>query len=559
MMAGVSGWFSRSASRDHCLLAGLAIIEAGLFHAYYLREIVWHQPEHYDQAGLLLESYHLELDIRGHGLGAITDYLLQGHAGGLGLPVEGALMAMLFGGARLPRLAVNFLLFLLAQWAVFHTARRLSGRGIFGFAALGLVLCLESPWRPFGGLFDFRLDMAASCLYGIWVCSLLASDGCLRRKAAAWACVAAMALVLHRLVTATYVIAFYAGWAGLCALAALLLRRQATEAARRLRRRCANAALSLLALVLALAPVLYSQLGALWQYYGQGHIMGPERLARAREQGVISLLDHLLHYPASLLNDHLGQVFLLAALLLLAAAIWQPRQNRPPEAVLTALALLALTILLPLSILTIDVSKSPVVIGIVAFPAALAIVVLALCLTDPARFSVRMAAFLVLLAGLMHGAGHAVGDAYYQANRQDLERTASLNEWLLQWAIDHNVPHLVISADIMVPWFNPIAAGATAYERTGRLVRIDIGLGGRVRAIDWNEATRLISESQILVLSAHSGTGVLPFDQSIAALRPELENEARLHWVLARTIPFENDTLRVYLRPEKSAAPGGSP
>ena len=80
-----------------------------------------------------------------------------------------------------------------------------------------------------------------------------------------------------------------------------------------------------------------------------------------------------------------------------------------------------------------------------------------------------------------------------------------------------------------------------------------------MRAIDWNEATRLISESQILVLSAHSGTGVLPFDQSIAALRPELENEARLHWVLARTIPFENDTLRVYLRPEKSAAPGGSP
>src|SRR5207302_1348363 len=83
-----------------------------IFFAVYNREIAWYPPANFDQASYLMSTYRLQEDVLAHGFGKFWKAILSApNATGVALPIEGALFGIIIGGARLPQLCVNFILF----------------------------------------------------------------------------------------------------------------------------------------------------------------------------------------------------------------------------------------------------------------------------------------------------------------------------------------------------------------------------------------------------------------------------------------------------------------
>jgi hypothetical protein len=61
---------------------------------------------------------------------------------------------------------VNFLFFVGLQLFAFNLGKYTFGNRAYGYLLVGLILCEASPWYWPGGLFDFRQDFSAYCLYG---------------------------------------------------------------------------------------------------------------------------------------------------------------------------------------------------------------------------------------------------------------------------------------------------------------------------------------------------------------------------------------------------------
>jgi hypothetical protein len=66
--------------------------------------------------------------------------------------------------------------FAILQLFAFYTARTVWGNRTYGYLTVGLIVCQMTPWLGTGGLFDFRMDFIAYCLFGVWVCAALRSN-----------------------------------------------------------------------------------------------------------------------------------------------------------------------------------------------------------------------------------------------------------------------------------------------------------------------------------------------------------------------------------------------
>ena len=95
----------------------------------------------------------------------------------------------------------------------FVTARAVWISRIYGYMVLGLILCLSTAWIPQGGLFDFRADLMAYCLYGIWACAILRSKLFLDRRRAIGCSLIGAFLVANRFLTIVYLLGVSVGFA----------------------------------------------------------------------------------------------------------------------------------------------------------------------------------------------------------------------------------------------------------------------------------------------------------------------------------------------------------
>src|SRR4029077_7842275 len=169
----IQGINSKIRWRDRKLLWILIIAEAVLFWAFYAREIAPYPPQNYDQAVYLTQTYALQEQVSTKGLGEFWRELWRNdHASSLALPIEGAFFGLVLGGARLPQQCVLLVAFCALQIFAFTTARIVFRDRVYGWIALGLILSETTLSFWAGGLFDFRLDFLAYCLYGIWACAV---------------------------------------------------------------------------------------------------------------------------------------------------------------------------------------------------------------------------------------------------------------------------------------------------------------------------------------------------------------------------------------------------
>ena len=322
-MSSSETYNSKISSFDRRVLFILIALERCPFCNFYFREIAWYPPQklrpsRFSERSLPTGRSRFVKRRRR----AVERPLTTSNPSGLLLPIEGAFASLVIGGTRLPQLGVLFIAFAVLQLIAFSTAQVAWHTRAYGYMALGLILCQTTAWFWAGGLFDFRLDFIAHCLYGIWACAVIRSSLFLDRR---WAIVSGLLgafLVLHRFLSIIYLFGVCAGFVVACVVVGFIARRG--DLTERLKRRFYNLALSFGIVVVIVSPVLFINQKAIKDYYLVGHTEGQEKYVRASEFGIHDLADHLLFYPKSILFDHLGEAFGLGFALAIVAGLITP-------------------------------------------------------------------------------------------------------------------------------------------------------------------------------------------------------------------------------------------
>jgi hypothetical protein len=286
---------------------------------------------------------------------------------GIIYPLQGALLQMALGTSRAALLTTNLIYFLIAQLCVFFTARRSLGTTQAAWLALALFIGCIGVFKTAGGIADYRIDFAAMCLFGIWVCSLSWTSEFTSRKFSVLAGVLAALLILMRFITAACVgpiliILF-------CYLAFAKRRDDSCYFVR-----IANILTSGIIVAITAIPALVLASGPINSYYVRGHLGGEEPAVRAAEVGVIDSISNLFYYPRALLDYQVGTagVAIITAALM-AASIGKLRSRHLGLRNSFDALVFTTALATPIVVLTFDFSKSPVVIGIVLIPLMLLI------------------------------------------------------------------------------------------------------------------------------------------------------------------------------------------
>jgi hypothetical protein len=554
---------------DRTLLFLLFVFEALLFWTVYHREIAWCPPQYFDQAHYLVRAYELQEDVLEHGLGRLWKAIWNPeHFTGVAFPIEGALFGLIIGGARFPQLCVNLVLFVTLQVAAFYTGRSVWGRRSDSYILLGLILCQGTAWLGAGGLFDFRIDFAAYCLYGVWACLVLRAKLFLDRIQTLVAGVIGTVLIWHRFITTAYVASTLVGFAVACVIIRVLAARDVVLK-NRMRQRLENLGLSCAVLAVLAGPILLINSRAIWNYYVVGHVVSEEKYVRASGLGIHDLSGHLLFYPRSIIAEHCGPIFWLAFIFAIgiAAAAHITSRKRPiqPGApadetfVLQVIFLLG-SILSPILILTADISKSPVVGGIVGVPTALLVVVL-MNIVWPYQYegTARLAsklfaggAILVLAMGILNQLNRASRHAPEFGDQDHLKEVADLEQWLVTRAAEYRWKNPTISLDCISSSLNAPAVTAIGFERTGRLIAFQALLSSSISKRSNEEALRLLEKSDFVILTSPRQARDYPFSQAIETYWSDLKEWSDKHLLVAKTLRFDTYypySATVYVRP----------
>jgi hypothetical protein len=273
-------------------------------------------------------------------------------------------------------------------------------------------------------------------------------------------------------------------------------------------------------------PLLFLARHYIFDYYIVGHIIGEEKYIRARELGLHSIIDHVIYYPVSVWT-HLGAAsrWMMAAVAVIAIvnAIHVRRSLRGYFLRLLPyrfeLLVVALSIVIPLAVLTADISKSPVVGSIVLVPLILFLVLLCAPIwpqrllpqgrtakTGSVMRNVhfgRLYAALLALAALVVVAKRGPANQHYFP-RDDLSRITSINEAIGRYVIDNGMHKPTVSFDRVAEYLNWGTLRLFTYERFGRLVDYDplFGHGGYgIFATPRETAMQLVMKSDIIIIT----------------------------------------------------------
>ena len=302
-------------------------------------------------------------------------------------------------------------------------------------------------------------------------------------------------LVLNRFVTVTYLFGVSAGFALVCGIIVIFWRKDA-DLVSRMRRRLLNLGLSTAVLIVVGVPILLHNWRAIDGYYVLNHAVGEEKYVRAAMLGINDLQGHLSYYPNSIIQDHLGRIFLWASAIaigcslatrLLGRSLREEPATRRDETFLLQIIFLVGAILGPLVVLTADISKSAVVGGIVGVPVALLVVAVAAAVAPrPSQrepFLVRRllvaCAVAVFALGLYNQLSQASRHWPAYAHRDDLKQLDELDKSLVDLANEYGWSHPGVSYDVITGWLNAGAPTISAFEQSRNLIEFYPMLGKR--------------------------------------------------------------------------------
>jgi hypothetical protein len=521
------------------------IVEAVIFYAHVQIQIAPNYPQVFDQLNYMGATQDILRDFHTRGFAALAQPFLSPPPTGITYPVQGALAVLVLGSSRASLLTVNWIYFLAAQTAIFFTMMRSRNDAAAAWLSLSVFVACDGLFRRSGGIADYRIDFAAMCLFGVWICLLVKADQFSSRKYSVLAGLAAAALILMRFITAAYVgpimVALF-GW--------LIFRHRSDE---NWRPRIINYSISGAVIAALAAPALVAAIGPINNYYIAGHIKGDEPAIRAAEFGVSDLSGHLTFYPQALANYQIGSVgVILIVIALVATALGLARRsgNRPNAVFETFLA--AVATLLPMVILTMDVSKSPVVAGVVIVPSVLLVMFCwrSAVLTAFSRRAVQLAVSFYMIIGFGAFLAHASSPSS-EFSAADLAEVKRLN--LVIASQGGETPRLAF--DRLTDYLNAYTVRfylRESDELSGRTEPHYSETLAGIFPVKPADAIGAVETSDIVVLSDQRlKRSQLPFDQSIEQIWPVIDRYAQSNLRLLTTGKIDDIAYRIFVRPSK--------
>jgi hypothetical protein len=530
-------------------LWGLVVLFAAeffLFDQFGAHQHTAVYPRWNDQVQYLSECYTGYEFARAHGFArGLWQTLVNPSAQGTLHDFFALIVFAFTGPSRSAALALNMLALIAWQAALWFAVARLSRSRALAFAAAALPLALRGPWQNIpGSAYDFRLDHLAMCALGVTAALGLLTDG-LRSRRGSLAFGAAVGItLLTRFLTGTYFVVILAG------LAAWTLSSPDRKV------RVTNLALAMLVALALAGPIFWLNREWVWNYYYIGHYVGPESAIRDPHLGLGRSLAFVWD---NLAQRHLGAFFgVLAASATVAFAIFRAppatsaARDRAPW-IFGALFLLA-----PALVLTLHKQKSEVVVGALA-PGVVTLVV-ALWLTATRRgtdgpswspvgrgivsASVVAAAFVVF-------AQRQLAPAYDAATLADIRQVNTLADYVFAHARAAKLPQANIAVGNVTDSLDGQVLRVICYERhhvwMGFQMSLPTGIAEPTTALVFE---RLTASDFVFLDADDAPVGPYPYDQKLAALRPQLRAWCDTHLRPVKAFTLFGRPAVLYQRPE---------
>ncbi len=568
----MAGWLVGDNGRlTWALMCSLLTLQYLLFHGYAEREIVWAYPTNHDQAGYLLYVYTLWLRFLERGIAELFEAMRQPPANGILLQIEGVIMCLLFGAKRISCLTLNFLHFAALQVSVFMLLRWLTGNTWLGFMGVGLVLSQHTAFLDQGGLFDFRLDFAAYCLFGIWVVAVMRSRIFEDRKWILISAVVAACLILLRFFAVTYVIGVL-GLIGLYFAGILARYRFSPPADLCIKKRLVNMVLFGLTVSACVGPIILLARKAIWAYYHEANLFtGPEKSFMYSMYGITDEMSYLTYYPKSLWDEHLGLTFVYLSLLLVGVAFlvsrFETRKELPAPRrntdLSSSIGFLIACIAIPLTILTTYTGKATGVVGITGVPVAVLSVLMVACVGGPLisdchNSSFKLAgcltlALLSLSVGGWNYCSHLTAHGPLHCRRSEINELINVYDSVGTYCknVGWDIPNLSINTDGERLGIYVLAV--MFFERTGQLVDFKKHMRQTLSAVTKEQFLQQLSGTDVLIiedLQEHPKKLLSPFDASMIPLSDHLRKWGEEHLVeLVKKTSLHGAGCTVYVRP----------
>jgi hypothetical protein len=548
-----------------CALLALQLL---ILVTFAQREIVWGYPTAFDQTVFLSKAYETYDYILKHSLASGLDYGLamripQGNL----LQLQASLAYLVLGPSRLSSILLNGLYFAMLQLGFVWVLRWLLRSWAIAFLAVGMLWTTTSRFTLYGGgITDFRLDFISICLFGIMICVAIRSDVFQRtRWALAVGGIAGYA-VLFRYILIVYVLAIVFVW-----LLVVILERK-TRSGNSLsytRQQLRGLAAATVVFAAIVVPMLIYSKSTIYRYYILGHL-GPDKKFRILESHTESFLDAVLFYPRSLVYDHLGALFLLLACaivsVLLAVTLRSGKlipsdERRPPASLRRVAVFLSVCFLAPFTILTLDVSKSPVVGGVLVMPLLWLFLILAIALSKRTvgiggwiRYVLPVISGVAVFCGLLTEFQMAARRSPLSLGRADTDQVLKLYDVITAEAELHGWSHPRLAMDRMSEYLHSQLVPALVYERHGVILKPESMLGDTIFSVPEEAAIAALQRCDFAILtlepnSLTSDERDYPFNRSMRRVESNLLEVANHYLVPRQRFHMSQQDLVLYVRP----------
>lgn len=542
----------------------LILLEYCLFRNYVLREIANYYPTNFDQAAYLPITYKLYEDILTYGIKPIWMWAdnLNGFTTLL-FPVQAALSYLFFGASRITALSINFGFFVLLQGFTLKVIKDISYNHYIAFLILGLLLLTNTIYGDSGSIVDFRMDFIALCLYGITILCVMRSDFFQDRKWSLITALFAILLCLTRIITFFYILPIFTAFFCYLLIEKKYLAKTNKTHFINLRQKSQNILIILTMLLIVMVPLLLKFRKLFHDYYIVGHITGTEKIIRAHLEEVTDWYSNLIYYPNSIIRNHLGCLFIFISIFCIIVFFLIQNNKQHTSTKISkdfnqGLLFFSLTILIPVFLLTIDFSKSPIVGGIVVTPITLLISWLVIWLYQKGNskyYKDYILAFLcaaVLLIGfgnyLAHFAQH--GPLYKKENISELTKMYDdIGDYA---ATTLKKEKILIGYDQVNDYLTNGSLETLYYERHHNFITFNSTLGGRITPIDKKRIIKELSNTDIVILNKnekYKNEAPYPFNITIKPLRHWLRNFVEKKFTKLNTYNIFGENFNVYIPP----------
>lgn len=527
--------------------------------------VVGYFPKAHDQTAILIKAYNMYEQSIGKNLwSTLLTYLWNPTPiGALVLP-EAVLSMHLFGPGRLACLGVNLAHFFLAQLCIWFCIQKFTRSTSAVWVCVGLFLMASFPFFFAGGIFDFRLDFAAVCLYTAVLSLVIASNFFLDKKVFPWLITAIIVLILTRFITAIY-------WFGITTLTLLFLlmtmrivKRGQKFSSLRNRLRFRNLIILSLLVGLIITPVFIRNMKPIYNYYGIGHLIGSEKKIRAKESGTTETLASIVYYPKHFWRYQAGELPLavgIAAVLLVSGyflSVLRRKKsnmnNRNFSQKLDGVGwyFLSISLVVPLIILTMDVSKSPVV-GAIFYPPLMLLAALGLFYLQGYLNLTKLFKIIssgLFIAGMAIFFNNAVQPQVHMLHNDYSKSINNLYEEIMR-AINKrkiNRPQLAF-----IDPTDALIAGSLnvwIYEKEGRLLNATDKLTG-IFALSPQKIKRSLEAADVIIVPDKVRGAVYPYYDSIRSQWDYIKNYIRRNTTLLATVQIQDQNKsieRVYIK-----------